>query len=307
MTPIAPLKTLLLSSVLVLGAVLWIAAESQVVNTYKGDKSCVSCHRLSDKAIVAGFQASPLTHALMAADDEGAIEGDFSKAPIKKEDVAWVLCSKRPEQNYLDKNLQLLPATWDSEGKEWHGRSAVDAAKECLGCHTTGFDPKKRTWVSPGVGCESCHGPQSAHASSPSRIGPTKIASLPVLRQAMVCGQCHSGGRAKNGDAFLTGFKPGMDLDKVWDNEPKTGPGNPNTQFNQWRASKHAEKTPCSGCHDPHNTTGQPRLLRKPVNQLCGDCHTEQADMAKHAPRAEKEDTCATCHMPDGDHRFEQE
>lgn len=301
------MKTLLLSLVLVAGAVSWFAADPQSANTFKGTDNCMKCHRLQNKAIVEGVRTSPLSHALMSAEEEGAIVGDFTNAPIKKEDVAWVLCDDRHEQNYLDKNLQLLPATWDVDAKAWRERPAADAAKECLGCHSTGFDPKKRTWVSPGVGCESCHGPQSAHSNSPSRSKPTKIKELSVLKQSMVCGQCHSGGRAKNGDAYLTGYTPGTDLDAVWDSQPKQGASNPNTHFDEWRSSKHAAKVPCSGCHDPHNTTALPSMLRKPLNQLCGDCHARQADLAKHAPAAEPGDTCATCHMPDASHRFSQE
>lgn len=273
---------------------------------FAGTDACMKCHRIRDKEIAQGVKTSPLSHALMPADREGAIEADFTGAPIKKEDVAWVLCSKRPEQNYIDKDLMLLPATWDAEHKKWVERAPVDAAKSCIGCHTVGFDVEKRTWVSNGVGCESCHGPQGAHAKNAEKVKvATKLGSLSPKQKSMICGQCHSAGMGKQGTPWPVGYRPGMDLGEHFEFAKDSELTGRNQYFNEWAASPHADKVACSNCHDPHNTTGNHFLLRKPVNQLCGGCHTDQAKMEEHQPEAAETDTCASCHMPDSSHRFE--
>lgn len=117
------------------------------------------------------------------------------------------------------------------------------AEGQCMGCHTTGYryernaTPINALWsmvgnsigngVSPngvltgpkqgppgtaaelGIGCESCHGPGSAHNAAQSDTGgsiPAKpkplvagkivhpLIHMPPLQQSMMCGQCHSRG-----------------------------------------------------------------------------------------------------------------
>lgn len=299
------MKLLVLTFVAILGLVaVFVGSAQTAAPAYAGSEACIKCHRMKNKSLVEGFMASPLTHAFIPASMEGMIEGDFSKSPIAKSDVAFALCVKRREQSYVDKDLRLLPASWDNGKKQWVATPSVDAAKECLGCHAVGFNPEARTWVSMGVGCESCHGPQAAHAKSPlnSKLRPQKISELIPERQGMVCGSCHSVGRPKSGNAYLLGFKPGDDLDALWEQGEGEGGGG-RAAFAQWRRSKHAS-IPCSQCHDPHNVSRLPYLLRQPVDALCGSCHAPQADMAKHAPTAKPGDTCATCHMPNRSHLF---
>ena len=83
--------------------------------------------------------------------------------------------------------------------------------ERCIGCHTTGFDPKawnaakadfkagkrkdlKEIFVGDiAISCEACHGPGSVHAKSPSKgniINPDKITNVETRK--MVCEQCHT-------------------------------------------------------------------------------------------------------------------
>ncbi len=53
---------------------------------------------------------------------------------------------------------------------------------ECLGCHTTGYDPKTDTYEAAGVTCAACHSPvASNHPLAPAHMS----------RSAALCGQCH--------------------------------------------------------------------------------------------------------------------
>jgi len=53
---------------------------------------------------------------------------------------------------------------------------------ECLGCHTTGFEPVAGTYEKEGVACATCH--PSNPAEHPQKIMQTDISSR-------LCGQCH--------------------------------------------------------------------------------------------------------------------
>ena len=53
---------------------------------------------------------------------------------------------------------------------------------ECLGCHTTGYNPKTDTYQAAGVTCAACHSPvASNHPLAPAHMS----------RSSDLCGQCH--------------------------------------------------------------------------------------------------------------------
>jgi predicted CXXCH cytochrome family protein len=62
----------------------------------------------------------------------------------------------------------------------------------------------------------------------------------------------------------------------------------------------------CTVCHDPHNAAGTKSQLRKPINDLCLGCHPAIKDIKTHAPQAAADATCASCHMPEGQHTFKK-
>ncbi|MEP7356794.1 MAG: cytochrome c3 family protein [Anaerolineales bacterium] len=63
--------------------------------------------------------------------------------------------------------------------EDWAGQGQP---QECLGCHTTGFDPKTGTFQAAGVTCDACHSPvASNHPLAPASMS----------RSADLCGQCH--------------------------------------------------------------------------------------------------------------------
>lgn len=53
---------------------------------------------------------------------------------------------------------------------------------ECLGCHTTGYDPKTDTYQAAGITCNACHDPvPSNHPLAPAHMS----------RSSELCGECH--------------------------------------------------------------------------------------------------------------------
>ncbi|MDH7481677.1 MAG: cytochrome c3 family protein [Armatimonadota bacterium] len=278
---------------------------------YKGSTLCKMCHQNTHKELVEAYLKTGHPKAFQKADAEGAIVADFSSNPVfTKDKVAYVLGKGIKQQAFLDANLQVLPAIWDVKTKKWKPTQAVDGATQCIGCHVTGYNAETKAYVEAGVGCESCHGPGGDHVSNATAKGSIlKLTELPRDRQTMICGGCHSKGKDLSGKfAFPIGFKPGDDLAKFFVDAKPTTPGL-NQQYSEHITSTHYTKLTmtCTTCHDPHNQSGIAHELRKPVNEQCLGCHAAKIkDMATHAPNAAADATCATCHMPYGEHIFKK-
>lgn len=294
-------------------AVLAVAAHSQVAGAeYKGNKLCMGCHK-KDGHITEAYPKTAHAHAMQEATDQTVV-ADFANAPFPRDQVAYVLGSGRHAQAYLDKDLKVLPGRWDVSEKKWIEEAAVDGATECVGCHVTNFDPEAKTWTALGVGCENCHGPGSKHITSKDKAATiVRPEELDPKKQAMVCGQCHSRGRTKDGKyAFPHGFLPGMDLSEVFvDAKPDT-PGQ-NQQFSDLMQSpKHWENgIVCESCHDPHGDTAERFQLKMPINDTCLQCHKDDVQSIEAHVQAKGKTmrpgiTCATCHMPNGRHLFDR-
>jgi hypothetical protein len=64
--------------------------------------------------------------------------------------------------------------------EEWE---LQDNPRECLICHTTGYDAETNTWIEDGITCQACHGPiPDDHPKEP----------MPTDRSAELCEKCHS-------------------------------------------------------------------------------------------------------------------
>ncbi|MCP2605258.1 DmsE family decaheme c-type cytochrome [Candidatus Aminicenantes bacterium AH-873-B07] len=121
------------------------------------------------------------------------------------------------------------------------------------------------------IGCESCHGPGSAHVEEGD---PEKIVSLKKLtpeERSTVCLKCHKGGYQIS-----------------------------------WFSSTHAmSNISCTDCHSPHQTEGK-FLLKAKDPKLCYECHREkiaQMNYPSHHPIREKKMNCSACHDTHGTRR----
>ncbi len=275
---------------------------------YAGSTLCTACHTGTNPQQVSGWKASPHAHAIWKAGEGGEVVADFSKgAPFTQDKAAYVLGIGRRQQAFLDSGLTVLPGRWNVKAKSWVPQEAVSAKNDCLGCHTTGYDPAAATWKELGVGCEMCHGPGSVHAGSSDKKGTIEaITELDPAHQTMVCAQCHSKGKSKDGKyTFPYGFRPGDDIEQFLVLSTDSASWTQNSQYNQLKlgGGKHlAAGVGCTTCHDPHG--GGVSLLRGPVNELCLKCHQGKITGAQHTEQVLKSVTCASCHMPGGSHTF---
>jgi cytochrome c551/c552 len=139
-----------------------LASAGAAEATYVGQTVCIGCHQVLNAVQIKGWQESPHSRALWKVDESDAtrkVVADLAKAPFPKDQVAWILGSGARSQAYLDKDFKVLPNRWVVKGSSWQPQDAVDAKKDCLGCHTTGHSPGTATWVAEGVdscGLEPC-------------------------------------------------------------------------------------------------------------------------------------------------------
>ncbi len=160
-----------------------------------------------------------------------------------------------------------------------------DTNSACLPCHTVGYDRTtgyKDQAATPGlsgVQCENCHGPGGDHAASPFEV------RTPVIRlDSEMCGGCHNGFHHPTFEEWQ--LSKHARATPVLQGSPFATDDCLSCHSQDYRfAQTRGRQTPtvatakysleCSTCHDPHGATTQASLLRKPVVNLCGECHTQ--------------------------------
>ncbi len=200
------------------------------------------------------------------------------------------------------------PATSPADKAENKDAPTYVGTETCVGCHEKvgkGLEktphrrilqesPDHANWK----GCESCHGPGSAHVEA----GGGRNTGIKVWKQPL----------------RLTG----QDARKA--NETCLSCHEGDTHIATWGASLHAANTvACIACHDPHRTD-HPKMLRQPdtpnqaswkpsdpesapeifgkePTELCLQCHKNrrtQMMMPSHHPLLEGKMSCTSCHDP---------
>ena len=161
-------------------------------------------------------------------------------------------------------------------------------AEICQTCHAQVYDNLAKTSMgvlflkhpqnaTQKLGCETCHGPGTAHVNSGGKshagqIRFTQGSPTPAAVQDEVCLKCHQ----KRERLF-------------WDGSPHESHG-----------------ITCVKCHSVHTGPGamaRHQLTRLTVEDTCATCHKEQvrAEMKfSHHPLREGKMDCASCHNPHG-------
>lgn len=201
-------------------------------------------------------------------------------------------------------------------------------AKACLMCHDKA--PVNLMFSTPhaqkgdsrtpfaGQGCETCHGPGSAHMANASKVNPAILfganSPTPVADQNGVCLGCHEGGariewagsQHHNADlACASCHNIHAPKDPVLVKAMQAEvcyTCHVEQKAQSFRRSRHPireGKVACSDCHSPHGSVGPKLLKEASVNETCYTCHTEKRGpfLWEHAP---VQDDCTNCHTPHG-------
>jgi hypothetical protein len=307
--------------------------------TFVGSETCKKCHERTY------LEWKTSLHSRMMRDvkvDPLANIGNFDKPSdvrsFSKDEIAYTLGSQWRQQ-YLKKvgdDLTVLPASYHFSSDKWTPYQVDEPQKrkwwiECAGCHATGVDPVKKTFVEAGVACEACHGPGSNHVEAiPGFEIPTIIsaARLNSGLSAQICGSCHTRGREKNGGKYAypvnyQTHKGEANLQLYFDEVnpahehdakyfwPSGESKYSNQQYLDWKQSEHAKVgVVCATCHSVHRsktdiTAGvdSSNLLlairsktRLFEDRLCKSCHTTEQYRSVH--RIHTFGSCVRCHMP---------
>jgi hypothetical protein len=190
----------------------------------------------------------------------------------------------------------------------------------CFNCHVSQLrtnydlagDAYKTVWSEPGISCESCHGPASAHlhamdiAADPQKVADIKIIRTKEFKSEQtndMCATCHAKLVPLSLD-FLPGDKFFDHFDLVVldhaDFYPDGRDLGENYTYTSWLMSPCARsgKLDCSHCHTP---SGRLRYAGTDGNKSCAPCHQKLVDnpaMHGHHKAGSKGNECIGCHMP---------
>jgi hypothetical protein len=311
--------------------------KDRVDATFVGSGTCKKCHERTYLVWRTSLHSRMMRDAKV---EPLAIIGDFRDPPnnarkFEKVEVAYTLGSQWKQQ-YLKKqgkDLIVLPSQYNVFTGEWKTYFPDEPDKRnwftgCAGCHATGVDPKKKTFVEMGVACEACHGPGSNHVEAvPGYEIPTIIQAsrLTPALAAQICGSCHTGGRDKTGKyaypveyqtykgignikLYFDEFNPDADPEYFW---PSGESRHSNQQYLDWKQSEHTKVgVTCITCHDVHSSKSALQaggevpnplvVIRSKTrlfeDQLCKCCHTTPQYRSVH--RIHTFGSCVRCHMP---------
>lgn len=169
-------------------------------------------------------------------------------------------------------------------------------AFRCFNCHSTGLRETPDggpdlTTMTPGIHCERCHGPGTAHIAavrakrSPAEVRKTIFNSghLPARASVEVCGGCHRAPR------------PGQKAEAPELDDPLSVRFQP-VGLMASRCFLESGKLSCLTCHDPHAN----EVRHEPAFYAgkCLGCHEHTARVIVACKREQRQD-CQPCHMPD--------
>ncbi|MFC1606448.1 FlgD immunoglobulin-like domain containing protein [Candidatus Latescibacterota bacterium] len=269
-------------------SVLCVSSAAFAVE-YVGPDTCAMCH----SSIHDDYSQSGHPYKLNKVVDGVKPVYPNSEVPNTPEgytwdDITYVIGGYGWKARFLDKNGYIITGDavqYNLATKEWSGYHADEdpgtKPYNCGTCHTTGWQTteenggKKQddlegmagTFADPGITCEGCHGPGSAHAESKDKADISRDTSKEM------CGTCHY--RDSEHRIAVSG-----------------GLIRHHEQYDELINSPHRNHE-CITCHEPHKSTkyAMGGLKEDVTCTMChGSAEVKVQSMAGHS--------CETCHMP---------
>lgn len=312
---------------------------------YAGSAACEKCHaeiyRRWKKTPMANVVRDPKEFPdAISADLSTNTISRFSKNQVAL--VYGSLWKQRYFTKIADDYFP-LPAQWEIKNHKW-SKYMVPTGGDwwaefyppdnmqrptgplCDGCHSVAYDIHSKTVAEWNVGCERCHGPGSGHVASPTRDNILNPAHMDYVSASDTCIQCHSQGQPLSNPIegkyydWPVGYQAGKRLQDFWKLELHTNGEDANFYYfpdgtahkNRMQGNDFVQSVmytrgvSCFDCHDVHGT-GNYAQLRKPVDQLCLDCHgplspngprTATLEEHTHHKEGSAGSQCVACHMP---------
>ncbi len=310
---------------------------------YVGSDTCKMCHlehydswKMTQHSRMIQ-DARQNRDVLVTAIDEKRVRDDLAKLEAKlkvpsgqiyvptEDEVLYTIGSQWKQRFIIKKEdtLFISPIQYNVETDRWVNYHEHDWQKrpwllKCGGCHVTGTDLEKQTFMEPGVACESCHGRGSWHAALPKtavfekRQTIVNPAKLPTGVAQQICGACHNRGKAKKmkGAGWPVGYEPGKALSSFYESTSYAGGDKKHLYSNEfskghhqqhidWSQSPHAkEGVTCTSCHYVHQI-GIPQTRSQTQaagSAQCAQCHEMVNRNGAH--RIHSFANCVGCHMP---------
>ncbi|RJP79966.1 MAG: hypothetical protein C4522_08820 [Desulfobacteraceae bacterium] len=320
-----------------------IKALTAQEKTFVGSDTCKMCHlehydswkmtqhsrmlqdvKKNEDAIIVPIEEARIRDDLAKLGGDLKVSADKIYVP-KKEEILYTIGSQWKQRYLVEKEgtLYISPIQYNADSHRWVNYHEDDWDKrpwllKCGGCHATGVDLEKSTFVEPGVTCEACHGKGSWHAALPKTavfekrntiVNPAKL-TMGVAVQ--ICGSCHNRGKSvmKKDASWSVGYEPGKaleayfestsfeagDVKHVYANEFSKGH---HQQYIDWRQSRHStEGVTCTSCHYVHQLGLPPTRSQTFVagSKQCLQCHEMVNNNLGHSIHSFA--TCVGCHMP---------
>jgi predicted CXXCH cytochrome family protein len=298
-----------------------------------------------EKTAMANVLRDPKLHPDAIAADPATAPGELRFSTDDVAFVYGSKWKQRYWKKSGDTYVPLL-AQWNFETKTWSKYRVPDSGGDwwaqyypdpmgdnssrptaplCDGCHSVNFNIDTKQPGEWNVGCEQCHGAGSAHVAQPTRTNILNPARQNYVQANDTCIQCHSQGQPLSNPIkgqyydWAVGYHAGLKLSDFWKLEEHKLGETSFTHFPDGTAHKNRMQgndfvqslmyergVTCFSCHDPHGTQNE-AMLRKPVTEICGTCHSPNSQNGPHTISIEahthhKPDStgsqCVSCHMP---------
>lgn len=298
-------------------------AAAPPASQFAGNQACAECHksefelhhgskhavtlRVADKATLASLAPSPGAingTPFALAEQEGKYHLERVGQPIPGGAIQYAFGSGKTVITFVgdtaSDRLTEFGVSYRPHAKAWcitPGQERISGtrlgtvnelgrARRCISCHAVAVKPDAAE-PEPGflgVGCESCHGPASAHIaavkSGASDIKMERITTWGAARIDAVCARCHRGTDDLSLGALETNstarFQPyGLEMSPCF--------------------KKSGDKLSCVTCHNPHTDVSTDQHA---YEKACLSCHSPASTPHNKVCPVNPKDKCIGCHMP---------